>query len=49
MSTVVRALGCRFQINSEDHGSPHCHIVGHGAEMKVCLLDLEVLGNTAFS
>jgi hypothetical protein len=49
MGTVVRALGCRFQINSDNHGNPHCHIVGHGSEMKVDLTDLEILGDTGFS
>jgi len=49
MGTVVRALGCRFQINSHDHGDPHCHVVGHGSEMKVDLTSLEILGDTGFS
>ena len=49
MSTVVRVLGCRFQINSDDHGAPHCHVVGHGSEMKVDLTSFEILGDTGFS
>lgn len=49
MGTVVRALGCRFQVNSADHGDPHCHIVGHGSEMKVSLTSFEVLSDTEFS
>ncbi len=49
MGTVVRALGCRFQINSDDHGEPHCRIAGHGKKMKVSLKSLEMLGDTEFS
>jgi hypothetical protein len=49
MGTVVRALGCRFQINSDDHGSSHCHVVGHGSEMKVDLTSFEMMGDTGFS
>ena len=49
MSTVIQALGCRFQINSDDHGTPHCHVVGHGAQLKVSLASFEVLGTTRFS
>ena len=49
MSVVIRALGCRFKINSNDHGDPHCHIEGHGGEMKVSLTSFELLGDTGFS
>ena len=49
MSVVIRALGCRFQINSGDHGSPHCHVIGHGSELKVRLIGFEVMGETRFS
>ncbi len=49
MGTVVRALGCRFQIYIDDHGDPHCHIVGHGDEMKVSLTSFEIMGDTGFS
>ena len=49
MSTVVKALGCRFQIHSDDHGDPHCHIVGQGSAIKVSLTSFEVLGDTEFS
>ena len=49
MSTVIRALGCRFQINSDDHGDPHCHIVGHGSAIKIRLTNFEILGDTEFS
>ncbi len=49
MSTVIRALGCRFQINSNDHGEPHCHVIGHGNEAKMSLLNFNILGTTGFS
>ncbi len=49
MSTVIYASGCRFMINSDDHGEPHCHIVGHGSELKVSLTDFGVMADTGFS
>lgn len=49
MSVVIRALGCKFVIYSNDHGSPHCHVIGHGSELKVDLVHFEVIGDTRFS
>lgn len=37
MVTVHRAQGCRYVIFTNDHGPPHVHAFGQGAEAKVLL------------
>lgn len=49
MPVIVKFKNIKFYIYPNDHGNPHVHIIGPGAEAKVFIESLEVISSRGFS
>jgi len=49
MPVVYRSKNLKFCIFTDDHGNPHVHVLGPGAEVKIFLETLEIASNSGFS
>lgn len=49
MLVIVKFKNIKFYIYPNDHGNPHVHVVGPGAQAKIFIEDLEVISSKGFS